>query len=54
MSEKKTDKGKAYQKLHKLQKKLARVDENENWLSRKIKEVREYKLLEIINGKNKK
>lgn len=54
MSEKKADKGKAYQKLHKLQKKLARTNENESWISKKIKEVREHKLIEIIRGKNKK
>ena len=54
MSEKKVDKSKAAKKLHKLQKKLNRVQENESWLSRKIKEIREHKLIQIIRGKNKK
>ena len=54
MSEKKVDKGKAAKKLHMLQKKLNRVQENESWLSRKIKEIREHKLIQIIRGKNKK
>ena len=54
MSEKKVDKGKVAKKLHKLQKKLNRTQENESWLSRKIKEIREHKLIQIIRGKNKK
>ena len=37
MSEKKIDKGKVAKKLHQLQKKLNRVEENESWLSKKIK-----------------
>ncbi len=54
MSENKIDKAKAAQKLHKLQKKLNRTNENESWLSRKLKQVREYKLIQIIRGKGKK
>lgn len=54
MSENKIDKAKAAKKLHQLQKKLNRTNENESWLSRKIKQVREYKLIQIIRGKNKK
>ena len=54
MSEKKVDKAKAAQKLHKLQKKLNRTNENESWLSRKIKQIREYKLIEILRYKTKK
>ena len=54
MSENKIDKAKAAKKLHKLQKKLNRTNENESWLSRKIKQIREYKLIQIIRGKNKK
>ena len=53
MSEKKLDKGKQYQKLHKLQKKLNRTNENESWISRKIKQVRELKIIQKIRGKNK-
>ncbi len=37
MSEKKIDKGKVAKKLHQLQKKLNRVEENESWISKKIK-----------------
>ena len=29
-------------------------DENENWLSRKIKEIREHKLIQILKYKTKK
>jgi hypothetical protein len=53
MSEKKIDKGKVAKKLHQLQKKLNRVDENESWLSRKIKQVREHKLIQKLRGKTK-
>lgn len=53
MSEKKLDKGKQYQKLHKLQKILNRVEENESWISKKIKRVRELKIIQKIRGKNK-
>jgi hypothetical protein len=53
MSEKKIDKGKVAKKLHQLQKKLNRVEENENWLSRKIKQVREHKLIQKLRGKTK-
>ena len=53
MSEKKLDKGKQYQKLHKLQKKLNRINENESWLSKKLKQIRELKIIQKIRGKNK-
>ncbi len=53
MSEKKIDKGRVAKKLHQLQKKLNRVEENENWLSRKIKQIREHKLIQKLRGKNK-
>ena len=53
MSEKKIDKGTVAQKLHQLQKKLNRVEENESWLSRKIKQIREFKLIEKLRGKTK-
>ena len=53
MSEKKIDKGKVAKKLHQLQKKLNRVEENESWLSRKIKEIRELKLIQILKSKTK-
>ena len=53
MSERKLDKGKEYQKLHKLQKKLGRVEENESWISKKLKQIREFKIIERIRGKNK-
>jgi hypothetical protein len=53
MSEKKIDKGKVAKKLHQLQKKLNRVEENESWLSRKIKQIREFKLIEKLRGKTK-
>ena len=53
MSEKKLDKGREYQKLHKLQKKLGRVEENESWISKKLKQIREFKIIERIRGKNK-
>jgi len=54
MSEKKVDKAKAAKKLHQLQKKLNRVDENESWLKRKIKQIREHKLIQILRYKTKK
>ena len=54
MSEKKIDKGKVAHKLHQLQKKLNRSNENESWLKRKIKEIREHKLLQILKYKTKK
>lgn len=54
MSEKKVDKGKAAKKLHQLQKKLNRTGENESWLRRKLKEIREYKLIQILRYKSKK
>ena len=54
MSEKKVDKAKAAKKLHQLQKKLNRSNENESWLKRKIKEIREHKLLQILKYKTKK
>ena len=50
MSEKKVDKAKAAKKLHQLQKKLNRTNENESWLSRKIKEIREHKLIQILKS----
>ena len=53
MSEKKIDKGKVAKKLHRLQKKLNRTEENESWLSRKLKEVREHKLIQKLRGKTK-
>jgi hypothetical protein len=53
MSEKKIDKGKVAKKLHQLQKKLNRVEENDSWLSRKIKQIREFKLIEKLRGKTK-
>ena len=54
MSEKKVDKAKAAKKLHQLQKKLNRSDENESWLKRKIKQIREHKLIQILKYKSKK
>ena len=54
MSEKKIDKGKAAHKLHQLQKKLNRSNENESWLNKKIKEIREHKLIQILKYKTKK
>ena len=54
MSEKKVDKAKAAKKLHQLQKKLNRSNENESWLKRKIKEIREHKLIQILKYKTKK
>lgn len=54
MSEKKVNKGKAAKKLHQLQKKLNRTGENESWLRRKLKEIREYKLIQILRYKSKK
>jgi lipopolysaccharide biosynthesis regulator YciM len=54
MSENKIDTGKVAKKLHKLQKKLNRVDENESWLKRKIKEIREHKLIKMLKTKKNK
>lgn len=54
MSEKKIDTGKVAKKLHKLQKKLNRANENESWLSRKIKEIREHKLIQMLKTKKNK
>lgn len=54
MSEKKLDTGKVAKKLHKLQKKLNRTNENESWLSRKIKEIREHKLIQMLKTKKRK
>lgn len=54
MSENKIDTGKVAKKLHQLQKKLNRVDENESWLSRKIKEIREHKLIQMLKTKKNK
>lgn len=56
MSENKIDKGKVAKKLLQLEKKLNRVEENENPLSRKLKQVRKFKLIEKLKGnsKNKK
>ena len=53
MSEKKIDKAKVAKKLHQLQKKLNRVEENDSWISRKIKQIREHKLIQKLRGKNK-
>ena len=50
MSEKKIDKSRVAKKLHKLQKKLNRVEENESWLDLKIKQVREHKLVQKLRG----
>lgn len=54
MSEKKLDTGKVAKKLHQLQKKLNRTNENESWLSRKIKEIREHKLIQMLKTKKSK
>ncbi len=54
MSENKIDAGKVAKKLHKLQKKLNRVNENESWLKRKIKEIREHKLVQMLKTKKSK
>jgi lipopolysaccharide biosynthesis regulator YciM len=54
MSENKIDTGKVAKKLHKLQKKLNRVNENESWLKRKIKEIREHKLVQMLKTKKSK
>jgi lipopolysaccharide biosynthesis regulator YciM len=54
MSENKIDTGKVAKKLHKLQKKLNRVSENESWLKRKIKEIREHKLIQMLKTKKSK
>jgi hypothetical protein len=56
MSENKIDKAKVAKKLLQLEKKLNRVEENENPLSRKLKQVRKFKLIEKLKGnpKNKK
>jgi hypothetical protein len=56
MSENKIDKAKVAKKLLQLEKKLNRVEENENPLDRKLKQVRKFKLIEKLKGnsKNKK
>ncbi len=54
MSENKIDTGKVAKKLHKLKKKLNRVNENESWLKRKIKEIREHKLVQMLKTKKSK
>jgi hypothetical protein len=56
MSENKIDKAKVAKKLLQLEKKLNRVEENENPLNRKLKQVRKFKLIEKLKGnpKNKK
>ena len=54
MSENKIDTGKVAKKLHKLQKKLNRVEENESWIKRKIKEIREHKLIQMLKTKKNK
>ena len=56
MSEKKLDKGKLFQKLHKLQKQLFRTEQNKGHSEDKaqLRKVRQHKLLEKIKGKNKK
>lgn len=54
MSEKKLDTGKVARKLHQLQKKLNRTNENESWVSRKIKEIREHKLIQMLKTKKSK
>lgn len=53
MSENKIDKGKVAKKLLQLEKKLNRVEENENPLDRKLKQVRKFKLIEKLKGKSK-
>ena len=56
MSEKKSNKGKFFEKLHKLQKRLFRSKCNPGHhtvLEDKILESREHKLIEKIKGKNK-
>lgn len=54
MSQKKLDTGKVAKKLHQLQKKLNRTNENESWVSRKIKEIREHKLIQMLKTKKSK
>ena len=57
MSEKRANKGKWFEKLHKLQKHLFRSKNNPGHhtvLEDKILESREYKLIEKIKGKNGK
>jgi hypothetical protein len=56
MSEKRLDRGKLFQKLHKLQKQLFRTETNDGHSEdkAKLRVVREYKLLEKIKGKNKR
>jgi hypothetical protein len=53
MSENKIDKAKVAKKLLQLEKKLNRVEENENPLDRKLKQVRKFKLIEKLKGKPK-
>ena len=53
MSENKIDKGKVAKKLIQLEKKLNRVEENENPLNRKLKQVRKFKLVEKLKGNSK-
>ena len=53
MSENKIDKGKVAKKLIQLEKKLNRVEENENPLNRKLKQVRKFKLVEKLKGNPK-
>ena len=48
MSENKIDKGKVAKKLLQLEKKLNRVEENENPLDRKLKQVRKFTQLFIF------
>lgn len=57
MSEKRANKGKWFEKLHKLQKRLFRSKNNPGHhtvLEDKILESREHKLIEKIKGKNGK
>ena len=56
MSEKKANKGKFFEKLHKLQKRLFRSNQNPGHHTHQEDEIlkaRENKLLEKIKGKNK-
>lgn len=55
MSDKKLDKGKLFKKLHQLQKRITRAltfSHSEEKI--KLREFREKKIIEKINGKNKK
>ena len=57
MSEKKANKGKFFEKLHKLQKRLFRSKQNPGHHSKQEDEIlkaREHKLLDKIKGKNGK